>query len=139
MGVRGVPMAMQEETVMRAWILYSVHRFSLRECAERLIGETGYASPASMVQAIRRQFIHRGLELRPVSCGKQRRHLRDQLADEMYADHERGLSVTEIAAAYADRLPAGNVAGNRYHVRRAFRTRGLEVTSGRGRWKRVAS
>lgn len=55
---------MQGNTVTRAWILYSMHKKTLRECAAILYPETQYASEASLMQAIYRQFRRMELPLR---------------------------------------------------------------------------
>jgi hypothetical protein len=82
MPVAGIPEAMQGNVVTRAWLLYSMHKKSLRECAAILYPDTQYASEASLMQAIYRQFKHLELPMRgshPVK-GKQQRPKRRSLA-----------------------------------------------------------
>lgn len=64
MPVRGIPEAMQANVVTRAWLLYSMHKKSLRECAALLYPQTQYASEASLMQALYRQFKHLDLPMR---------------------------------------------------------------------------
>lgn len=64
MPVKGIPEAMQDTTVIRAWVLYSVHKRTLRQCAAALLKETQYASAESFMQALYRQFKHYDLPLR---------------------------------------------------------------------------
>ena len=56
---------MQDRTIVRAWLLYSIHKKTLSECAALLWPETQYASEVSCRQAIWRQFRHLDLPLRP--------------------------------------------------------------------------
>ena len=65
MPVRGIPEAMQGNVVTRAWLLYSMHKKSLRECAAILYPETQYASEWSLTMALYRQFRHLDLPMRP--------------------------------------------------------------------------
>lgn len=136
--VRGVPEGMQDATVLRAWILYSVRRMSLREVSRALFHETQYANPESFMQAVRRQFIHRGLPMRPPSCGKARPPFADELVREMHQRYLRGATLGELADEYSDHLPGDNTTARAYHVRRAFGKRGLKVR-GRGGRRAVAS
>jgi len=80
--VAGIPEAMQGSVVTRAWLLYSMHKKSLRECAAILYPDTQYASEASLMQAIYRQFKHLDLPMRgshPVK-GKPQKPKRRQVA-----------------------------------------------------------
>lgn len=135
--LKGVPIAMQERTVVRGWVLYSMRRLSLRECAARLISETQYASIESLAQALRRQFIHRGLPLRQPSCGKASPPFDDAMVASMHRDYLSGLTMYEVAGKYAAYLPGANTPARAYHVRRAFVMRGLP-TRGRGRRRVIA-
>lgn len=62
--VAGVPEAMQGSVVTRGWLLYSMHKKSLRECAAILYPETQYASEWSLTMALYRQFRRMELPLR---------------------------------------------------------------------------
>lgn len=135
--MKGVPVAMQDRTVVRAWVLYSMHRLSLRQCAARLLDETQYASAQSFAQALHRQFHHLGLPLRQPSCGKVAPSLDDRLVESMHGDYQAGLTMYEVAGKYAAHLRGENTPARAYHVRRAFVMRGLP-TRGRGRRKATA-
>jgi len=63
--VAGIPEAMQGSVVTRAWLLYSIQKKSLRECAAILYPETQYASEWSLTMALYRQFRRMELPLRP--------------------------------------------------------------------------
>jgi hypothetical protein len=80
--VAGIPEAMQGSVVTRAWLLYSMHKKTLRECAAILYPETQYASEWSLTMAIYRQFRRMDLPLRepgPIK-GKPQRPKRKRVA-----------------------------------------------------------
>lgn len=55
---------MDERTFLKAWVLYSVHKRTLTQCAEALYDDTAYASVDSLRMGIYRRFRKQGLPLR---------------------------------------------------------------------------